>query len=446
MKVLVAAAEYSPLVRTGGLGNAVAGISEGLARRGHDVTVAIPGYEAVLTAATRDGGWVPLVSGHPVKVMAWDGPGFDRPGVYGPDPGTGYEDNWSRYGTFAMAVAEVASDYDVVHLHDAHVGLVAAASPVPAVLTIHNAAHQMLGPLDEVAALLEVGGSVPLGSDLEWYGSASFLKVGLTRAARVTTVSPGHAAELTVEETSFGLAGVVNHLRHPVIGILNGIDTVSWDPKTDPTLPHNFSAEDLPARATNWVALLDRAGLDEGVVFGNVGRMARQKGLDLLDPVLGDLIPEGFRLVLVGNGELDDLVDSWVAAYPRAVAHLPYEEDLSRLVSAGADSYLMPSEFEPSGLGQMYAMRYGAPPVVRMTGGLRDSVISIEDDAQRATGFGFAGYDAASLDDAIRLAMRTLEETPDVWRRLQVNGMTVDWSWDGRAVEYESVLEEAAAG
>jgi starch synthase len=442
MKVLVAAAEYSPLVRTGGLGNAVAGISEGLARRGHDVTVAIPGYEAVLPGATRGGSWVSLTK-DPVQVMAWDGPGFDRPGVYGPDPGTGYEDNWSRYGAFSMAVAAAAPDYDVVHLHDAHVGLVPAASPMPAVLTIHNASHQMLGPLDGVTALVE--GSTSLGSDLEWYGSASFLKVGLVRAARVTTVSPGHAAELTVEETSFGLAGVVNHLAHPIVGILNGIDTVSWDPRTDPTLPQNFSADDLPTRAANWVALLDRAGLDEGIVFGNVGRMARQKGLDLLDPVLGELISEGFRLVLVGNGELDDLVDSWVSAHPRAVAHFPYEEDLSRLVSAGCDSYLMPSEFEPSGLGQMYAMRYGAPPVVRMIGGLRDSVVDIAADAHRATGFGFTKYDAASLAGAIRVAMRTLEEAPDAWRRLQVNGMTTDWSWDGRAVEYEAVLEAAAA-
>jgi len=133
-----------------------------------------------------------------------------------------------------------------------------------------------------------------------------------------------------------------------------------WDPATDPTLPRNFTKDDLGARAANWVALLDRVELDEGVVFGNVGRMARQKGLDLLDPLLPDLVADGFRLVLVGNGELDELVDSWVAAHPDAVAHLPYDEDLSRLVSAGADSYLMPSEFEPSGLGQMYAMRYGA--------------------------------------------------------------------------------------
>jgi starch synthase len=379
----------------------------------------------------------------PVEVIAWRSRLFDRPGVYGPEPGTGYEDNWQRYGEFSVAVAGVASDFDVAHLHDAHVGLVAALADLPTVLTIHNAAYQTLGPLDEVSALL--GRSVP-SDDLEWDGSASLLKAGLIYASRVTTVSPSHAAELAAEETSFGLEGVIAGLEHPVVGILNGIDTGSWDPATDPTLPQNFSESDLASRATNWVALLDRTGLEEGAVFGNVGRMARQKGFDLLDPILPALVAAGFRLVLVGNGELDELVDSWVDTFPGAVAHLPYDETLSRLVSAGCDSYLMPSEFEPSGLGQMYAMRYGAPPVVRLTGGLADSVIDVEAGVGTATGFGFVEYQSEDLDTAIRKAMATLENSPDTWRRLQVNGMTTDWSWTARAGEYEAVLEGAIRG
>ena len=445
MKVLVSAAEYAPLVRTGGLGNAVAGISEALASRGHELTVAIPGYAEIPPGDPVADRWERLIAS-PVEVIGWRDELFDRPGVYGPLPGTGYEDNWLRYGKFSMAVAALASEFEVGHLHDAHVGLVAAAGNLSTVLTIHNAAHQMLGPLDEVAALLGRTGPVTIGGDLEWYGSASFLKAGMAHAFRVTTVSPGHAAELTAEETSFGLDGVVAQLDHPIIGILNGIDTESWDPATDPTLPQNFSADQLGRRAANWVALLDRAGLDEGVLFGNVGRMARQKGFELLSPILPGLIADGFRLVLVGNGELDDLVDSWVEAYPGAVAHLPYDETLARLVSAGCDSYLMPSEFEPSGLGQMYAMRYGAPPVVRFTGGLADSVIDVAADPAAATGFGFVPYNSEALDGVIREAMRTLEDAPDTWRDLQVNGMKTDWSWGARAADYEAVLEAALVG
>jgi len=442
MRVLVAAAEYAPFVRTGGLGNAVAGIAESLAARGHEVTVAIPGYAEVPAGRPAEGAWEVLANS-PVEVRAWRDPLFDRAGVYGPEPGTGYEDNWLRYGRFSLAVADLGIPHDVVHLHDAHVGLVAVASSRPSVLTVHNAAHQMIAPLDGVTEMLGIE-SVTVAGDIEWYGSASYLKAGLTSASRVTTVSPGHAAELLIEETSFGLSGVLQHLSHPMVGILNGIDTDSWNPATDPELPARFSAEDLPARASNWLALLERTGLDDGVVFGNVGRMARQKGFDLLDPILPDLVADGFRLVLIGNGELDDLVDSWADAYPSAVAHLPYEESRARLVSAGCDSYLMPSEFEPSGLGQMYAMRYGAPPVVRFTGGLTDSVVNLAVDSSAATGFGFIPYESGALDDAIRAAMRTLVDEPDTWRRMQVNGMTTDWSWQARAADYEQVLATAA--
>ena len=263
-------------------------------------------------------------------------------------------------------------------------------------------------------------------------------------AARVTTVSPGHAAELAVPATSFGLSGIVASLGHPIIGILNGIDTTSWDPKTDAALPAPFSVDDLRGKRQARSQLMEEAGLTDGMVFGNVGRMARQKGLGLLEPTIDALVTEGFRLVLVGNGELDEMVDDWVDEYPGAVAHLPYHDALSRLVSAGADAYLMPSEFEPCGLGQMYAMRYGTPPVVRLTGGLADSVPDIDEHDARGTGLGFRTFEPESLAKTIRRAMRYHAGLPRLWDRIRLNGMSVDWSWDARAAEYAAVYEAIA--
>ena len=441
----MSAAELAPFVRTGGLGNAVAGLAGALARLGHDVTVTVPGYRDLEPEGTPAGGSWYRIPDPLLDVLAYRDAAFARPGVYGPEPGTGYDDNWLRFGRFARATADLAGDFDVLHLHDAHVGAAALLAPIPTVFTIHNAAHPMLGPLDEAAALLGVApDAAVLGGGLEWYGSANYLKAGMVGADRVTTVSPGHAAELAVPETSFGLSGIVASLAHPIVGILNGIDTTSWDPATDDALPAPFSAGDLRGKRKSRAALMATAGLTDGVVFGNVGRMARQKGLGLLEPTIGELTAEGVRLVLVGNGELDAMVDEWVQQYPGAVAHLPYQDPLSRLVSAGADAYLMPSEFEPCGLGQMYSRRYGTPPVVRLTGGLADSVLDIDEHDERGTGLGFRTFEPESLAKTMRRAMRYHLGLPRLWDRMQVNGMTVDWSWEARAAEYETVYAAAS--
>ena len=445
MKLLLAAAEFSPFVRTGGLGNAVSGLARALVRRGHDVTVAIPAYQDLGLAPLKDEVWTSLLDPE-VEVRAWvDAAAFDRPGVYGPTPGSGYGDNWWRYGRFCAAVARLAEGYDVVNLHDAHTGAVAMLTDLPTVFTIHNASHHLTGPLDDAAAVLGLDAAdAGVAGALEWYGGANYLKAGMVASSRVTTVSPSHAAELAVEETSFGLSGVVASLDHPVTGILNGIDVTSWDPAADPALPAPFAADDLAGRQRARAELRRRTGLEDGVIFGNVGRMARQKGLDLLGPVLPHLVSEGMRLVLVGRGELDVLVDGWVDAHRGRVVHLPYDEPLSRLVSAGADGYLMPSEFEPCGLGQLYSMRYGAPPVVHLTGGLADSVIDADEDPLRGNGFGFRHYDSPTLSATIERAMDTYQRHPDRWQGIQVNGMTADWSWTARAAEYEAVFESAA--
>jgi len=448
VKLLVATPEFAPLASTGGLGNAVAGLTQALLERGHEVTVALPHYPTIDAAPAPGTGSWSRVDADGIEVMVYrDDDAFSRPGLYGPIPGTAYDDNWWRFGRFSLAVADLAGDYDLVHLNDAHVGPVTLLTSTPTVLTLHNAAHAVLGPLVEVVELLGVDPALAEpGAALEWYGEASYLKAGIVSATRVTTVSPTHAKELAEDATSFGLGGLVRSLPSPIVGILNGISASRWDPATDTTLPQAYSPEDLSGRRACRAALLAWTGLADGVIFGNVGRMSAQKGLHLLGPGLDALVDEGVRLVLMGNGEIDEMVDGWVARHPRAVVHVPYDATRSRLVFAGSDAYLMPSAFEPSGLGQLYAMRYGAPPVARLTGGLADCVIDIDEDLARGNGLGFRSFGSATVAKTMRRAMRYREGFPDLWAAMQRRGMTADWSWQARAAEYEKVFTEALAG
>jgi starch synthase len=442
MRILFVTAELAPFVRTGGLGNAVAGLAHALSGD-HDVTVAVPGYrDAEVKGRKIPGKAWRRHEDRSVDVLFWVDDAFDRPGVYGPDTASGYGDNWERYARFSAAAADLAPGYDVVHLHDAHVGAAALLTMTRTVFTIHNASYPMVGPLDPVVGLLGLGPKASvLGGDIEWYGQANYLKAGIVGATQATTVSPGHARELAVDETSFGLGGIVRGLYRPIVGVLNGIETDDWDPSADSLLPKPFSAKDLTGRAASREALLARYRLDDGFVLGNVGRMSAQKGLGLLAYDLDTLVAEGVRFVFMGNGELDAMVDGWAERHPRAVAHVPFDESAARLVFAGSDAYLMPSQYEPCGLGQMYAMQYGAPTLAHFTGGLEDTVFDIDEDPDNGTGLVFRSFDHPSLTKTIRRAMRYHTHTPGVWRTMQRNGMTRDWSWTARASEYEAIYE-----
>lgn len=447
----MAAAECSPLARTGGMGEAVAGLAKALAGRGIEVTVALPRYRALQDIGTRDTDAAAPAFRHQLGdveiVLLDDAEAFDRPGVYGPRPGEVYEDEWVRWARFSVMVGRLAVDFDVVHLHDSHVGPVALLTAVPTVQTIHNPSYPLLGPLNEAADALGVSWEDRmLGGALEWYGQANYLKAGIVGATRVTTVSPTFARQITDDaQVTSGLSEVIRWIDHPVIGIVNGIDTETWDPGADPLLPVPYSSTRLKGRAESRIALLQRAALEEGFLVGNVGRMTEQKGLHLLDPTIDALVEEGLRLVLVGNGNLDDLVDGWQARHPEAVRHFEYEEELARLVYAGADAYLMPSEYEPCGIGQLYAMRYGCPPLARLTGGLADTVVDLDEHPESATGFGFRAFLPEEAAKTIRRAMRVRRSAKREWKRLQRNGMTCDWSWDHAAGTYREVYEAAVS-
>ncbi len=291
----MASAEHSPLARTGGLGEAVAGLASALIVAGIDVTVAIPRYQHLFDLGEPTDGVVALDSlGVPV-VLIDEPEGFDRPGIYGPQAGAGHEDQWLRFGLFAKRVREMSTGFDVLHLHDGHPAPAAIGATIPTVQTIHNASYPILGPLDKVGDLLELSeADLVLGGPIEWYGDANFLKAGVDRAGAVTTVSPTFAMQISEDsELSGGLDVVLRARPTPVIGILNGIDTTSWNPANDRSLPSPYSSTRLEGRTMAKAELLAQSGLTgDGVLFGNVGRLAEQKGLQLLDPFIGDLVQE----------------------------------------------------------------------------------------------------------------------------------------------------------
>jgi len=444
VKILIAAAECSPLARTGGLGEAVFGLASALVRRGEDVTVAMPRYRHLADAGTpvTEPTDARLIDNQGVRVLALEDPqAFDREGIYGPTPGTVYEDEWWRWGRFAARIAELAGSYDLLHLHDGQPAPAVLLTDTPSVLTVHNSAYPLLGPLKEAATLLGVDAiHRRLGGSLEWYGHANYLKAGIAGANQVTTVSPSFAKQLSEDaEVSSGLSEVIKWLDHPVVGILNGIDVDNWTPSTDPVLAAPFTPGRPSGKKANKQALLKEAGLDDGFLLGNVGRMTEQKGLGLLDTDLDTLVEEGCRLVLVGNGDLDDTVDGWTKRHPQAVWHSVYNEEIARKVFAGSDAYLMPSRFEPCGLGQMYAMRYGSIPIARLTGGLADTVIDLDEAPSASTGFGFRFFDSRELVKTIRRARRIHDRSRSLWRTMQRRGMETDWSWDRAAGEYLEV-------
>jgi starch synthase len=452
MKLMMAAAECSPLARTGGMGEAVAGLAKALAGQGIEVTVAIPRYRHLRETGTAAVD-APVPSYRlPLDdievLLVDDAEAFDRPGIYGPKPGEAYEDEWLRWARFSAGVARLAAGFDLVHLHDGHVGPVALLTSVPTVQTIHNASYPLLGPLADAARELGVSAQDRmLGGALEWYGQANYLKAGIVGSARVTTVSPTFANQITSDPSvTSGLSEVIAWLAQPVVGIVNGIDTGSWDPQQDPILAAPFSTKNLKARKESRTALLEKADLEDGFLIGNVGRMTEQKGLHLIEAGLDRLVQDGLRMVLVGNGDLDPMIDEWQSRHPHAVQHFEYSERTARMVYAGADAYYMPSRFEPCGIGQLYAMRYGCPPLVHFTGGLADTVFDLDEEPKQATGFGFRSFLPVEAVKTVRRAMRVHRTSPKEWKALQRNGMTRDLSWDHAANDYLPIYESAMGG
>jgi starch synthase len=388
-------------------------------------------------------GWARLRIGtHPVvgRLHLVSVPGIERPHPYLQPNGEGWVDNSERFFRFARAVAAYVEHDppDVLHLNDWHTAPALAALPVPppSVLSLHNLAYQ--GVTD--ASWLGLIG--PRAGHFEWWGDTNPLSGGLALADRIVAVSPHYATEIVTREGGFGLDEPLRNRGTDLVGILNGIDTDTWNPATDPLIEANYDVESLVGREPNRVALRERLRfpVDDVPLATVVTRLTHQKGIDLLVPLVPLLAQIPMRLAILGSG------DAGLAAHLHELAghHAEsfafvegYDEVLSHLMFAGADAYLMPSRFEPCGLTQMQAMRYGAMPVVTAVGGLVDTVLDTDLD-RRGTGF-VAG--AATPHDMVAAMFRAGRAARDRRRlvALQRRMMSVDWSWAAPAREYSAL-------
>lgn len=470
MKALFAVSECAPFVKTGGLADVAGALPLALARLGVETRVLMPAYPAVAALGGEDlGGYdgarLRGVRAEGVDLILYDDPAlFARPGgPYLDEGGRDWPDNAERFAALSRAAAHLAREGvggwrpDVLHLHDwqtalAAVYLRAAPGGPPCLLTIHNIAFQGVFPPELLPRLgLPPGGFNPSG--FEFWGQVGFLKGGLTAADRITTVSPGYARELTSPAFGMGLEGVIAERRAQVEGVLNGVDDAVWNPADDPHIPAPFDAAALPRRAANRKALAQRFALapaPDAPLFGVVSRLTRQKGLDMLLDALPRLLDRGAALAVIGSGDVDleRAFRAAASAHPgRVGVVIGYSEPLSHLMQAGADCLLVPSRFEPCGLTQLYALRYGALPLVARTGGLGDTVIDANPAAAQAgcaTGFMFSPIAEGPLGDAIDRACDAFADRA-LWETMQRNAMAQDVSWTVSAARYADIYRELCA-
>lgn len=479
LSVLMVTPEAHPFANSGGLAEMAAGLPAALSRLGHVVTLVLPRYRGVdVSGAQARSVGVPLgdrvqhVTFHTreappgVSVVFVDVPElFDRAALYH-EGGVDYPDNAWRFAVFSRAALEYArlsgDRPSVIHAHDWQTGLVPvfqkmqlSSDPivggVPAIFTIHNLAFQGVFPAATLPAI-GLGWEVLDLQALEYWGQISYLKGGINFSERLTTVSPTYAREILTPDLGFGLDGALTRRADALTGILNGIDTVRWNPAQDDLVGAPFTADALSGKAVAKQVLLETVGLPADApararpVIGLISRLTDQKGFDLLAAAAEELMSLDAAWVLLGSGERQ-YEDSWrelARRHPQRVSvTIGFDEQLLHRIEAGADLFLMPSRFEPCGLNQLYSLRYGTVPVVRATGGLDDTVIDA--GVKGGTGFKFRDYTPAALVATLRRAL-DLFSNPSEWHRIQREGMKQDHSWDLAAGEYVKVYRSAADG
>ncbi len=481
MKILFAASESVPFVKTGGLGDVVGALAPVLAQKGHDVRVIIPEFNTIpqeymqqLTHVCEfevQLGWRRQYCG--IEMLEKDGVKwyfmdnkyyFGRPYIYGMGG-----DEYERFGFFCRGVLNMLPliDFqpDVIHAHDWQSGMIPALLKIQyahlpfyanmkTVFTIHNLQYQGIFGIREVQDILGLGDSLWTEDRLECFGCANFLKAALVYADKITTVSPSYAEEIQTAYYGERLDGLLRARNRGLSGVLNGIDMNEYNPETDPKIAQNYSFEHLEGKAACKQALQEELGLEikpETPLIGMVGRLSNQKGLDLVDYVIADIMRQDVQLVVLGMGEGRYFnLFSWAESEykGKVAARFTMDHALAHKIYAGADLFLMPSQFEPCGLSQMIAMRYGTVPIVRETGGLRDTVLSYNEFNGEGNGFTFFNYNAHDMLHTIERATDFYHNQRDVWQKLQERGMHGDYSWNKSADEYvrlyEGLFTEAA--
>lgn len=475
LTLLSVTSEVYPLVKTGGLADVAGALPAALAGAGVHTLTLIPGYPAVMKRleGAETVHEYPRLIDTPARLLrgkagaldllVLEAPDyFDRPGnPYLGSDGLDWSDNAQRFAALSRAAADCAAGKvagvlpDVVQAHDWQAALTPVyqhydvpARRVPMVQTIHNLAFQGIFPAHLLGVLGLPAHAFALNG-VEYHGQIGYLKGGILFADAVTTVSPTYAAEIRTPGQGMGLNGLLDGRADVLNGILNGIDVDVWDPSTDAALTATFDAASTARRAANKAALQARFGLDadpDALLIGVVSRLTEQKGLDLLLSALPDFAAIGAQLALLGSGDRaleDGFVNAAAEAQGRIGCVLGYDEGLAHLIQGGSDALLVPSRFEPCGLTQLCALRYGAVPLVSRVGGLNDTVIDASPVALRsgaATGVQFEPDSLPALRGGLARAARLFADRHE-WATVQKNGMATDVSWDAPAREYAALFD-----
>ena len=479
MKILFTASECVPFVKTGGLADVVGALAPVLAKQGHDVRVILPLYASTPEKYTQQMthvcdfevqlGWRRQYCG--IEMLKQDGVTwyfmdnkfyFGRPYIYGLGG-----DEYERFGFFCRgalnALPMLDFQPDVIHAHDWQSGMIPALLKIQyahlpffanmkTMFTIHNLQYQGIFGIREVQDVLGLGDSLWTDDKLECYGCANFMKAALVYSDVITTVSPSYSEEIQTAYYGERLDGLLRARKDSVHGILNGIDMVDYDPAIDNRIAKTYTFETLDdGKAACKADLQAKLGLEVNPdipVIGMVGRLSNQKGLDLVDYIMGDLMQKKVQLVVLGMGESRYVnLFSWAEGEykGKVAARFTMDHALAHQIYAGCDMFLMPSQFEPCGLSQLIALRYGTVPIVRETGGLRDTVLSYNEYTDEGNGFSFFNYNAHDMLNTIQRAIDFYNDRKDVWKKLQQRGMTGDYSWTNSAGKYLAMYEDLVA-
>lgn len=458
MKIVFCASEVVPFAKTGGLADVCGSLPLALESLGHEIVIITPRYGSA-------GGNVPSpmvrvgknIEVHFVEHRHY----FGRDGgLYGDSQGD-YQDNLERFSFFSHQVFRILKDInfkpDIVHCHDWHTALIpvliktkyesdAFFKKTKSVLTIHNLAYQGVFSRDKYHTL-GVDGDLFHTQGLEFYNQINILKGGIIFADVITTVSPRYAQEIQTKELGCAMDGVLRNRAEDIYGILNGLDYDTWNPEDDPCLVAPFSSSSLDNKARNKALLQDEFGLQvdpSRPLFGFVARLCHQKGIDLIVESIDEMVRMGGQVILTGTGDRQYYakLEEVVRKYPHQVAvHLKFEERVAHLIYAGSDFFLMPSVFEPCGLGQMIALRYGSIPIVYKTGGLADTISLYDPIHQSGNGFPFTEYTKSSFVKALAEAVKVYHD-PKQMKFLLGHAMRYRFSWEKSAKEYVRIYQQ----
>ncbi len=485
LNILIAASEVVPFAKSGGLADVAGALPKALGSLGHDVRLVMPRYyvidkdkynlkplEGSLGVPMGSAGeeWASVFEGVlpgsdiPVYFIEHEGY-FGRLGLYDED-GKGYSDNANRFIFFSKAVMQLAKKLrfkpDVIHANDWHTASIPmllnttyAFDPdfenTGSLLSVHNLEHQ--GKFNKVAMdVLCIGWEHFNETELEEYDGVNLLKGGMVHADAINAVSKKYAQEIRTEEFGWGLNRLIDDKAYKLYGILNGVDYDEWSPAVDGLIEKNFDIDDLSGKALCKEALQKQFNLpvrDDVPLIGLVGRLAHQKGIDLLAGSIGNLMEMDIQIVLLGAGEkwAEHFFSEVSSKHPdKFGCFIGYQNDLAHQIEAGSDMFLMPSLFEPCGLNQIYSLRYGTLPIVRATGGLDDTIENYDEESMRGTGFKFHHATSEALVGTVKWAVNTWYEDKEGFHLLRQNAMKQRFDWKVAAKEYETLYRSIISG